>query len=119
MLNGNGIALQHGFWLLTLNSQLLTSLTPHLSLTQATRRGYHRLGAAPGWDAAFPSLRSVRDWKSPGIIPGSRAGPRGGRKMFSDNENPGAEVPAGKTATAATPAPETINLNGQTEETLP
>jgi small subunit ribosomal protein S1 len=39
--------------------------------------------------------------------------------MFSDNENPGAEGSAGKTATAATPAPETINLNGQTEETLP
>ena len=39
--------------------------------------------------------------------------------MFSDNENPGADGFAGKTATAATPAPETINLNGQTEETLP
>jgi small subunit ribosomal protein S1 len=39
--------------------------------------------------------------------------------MFSDNENPGAEVSAGQTATAATPAPETINPTGQTEETLP
>ncbi len=39
--------------------------------------------------------------------------------MFSDNENPDAEVSAGQTATAATPAPQTINPTGQTEETLP
>ena len=39
--------------------------------------------------------------------------------MFSDNENPGAEVSAGQTATAATSAPETINQTVQTEETLP
>jgi len=39
--------------------------------------------------------------------------------MFSDNENPGAEVSAGQTATAATSAPETINPTVQTEETLP
>src|ERR1700732_126963 len=57
--------------------------------------------------------------KSPGIFPGSRAGPRGGRKMFSDNENPGAEVLAGQAATAATPAPESLTAILQTEESLP
>ena len=39
--------------------------------------------------------------------------------MFSDNENPDAEVSAGQTATAATSAPETINQTVQTEETHP
>jgi small subunit ribosomal protein S1 len=38
--------------------------------------------------------------------------------MFSDNENPGAELSAGQTATAATPAPEqTSNMN--TEQAVP
>src|SRR6202051_4629481 len=44
--------------------------------------------------------------------------PRGGVKMFSDNENPGAEVSAGQSATAATPAPETITSTVQTEEKI-
>src|SRR6266576_408056 len=66
----------------------------------------------------LPCSRSVTG-KSPGIFPGSRAGPRGGRKMFSDNENPGAEVTAGQSATAVTPAGETITPTVQTEEALP
>jgi small subunit ribosomal protein S1 len=37
--------------------------------------------------------------------------------MFSDNENPGTEISAGQTATAATTAPEAINPTVQTEET--
>jgi len=39
--------------------------------------------------------------------------------MFSDNENPARKFPPDKTATAATPAPETINPTGQTEENAP
>ncbi len=39
--------------------------------------------------------------------------------MFSDNENPGMEISAGQTATAATPAPETITSTVQTEEKIP
>ncbi len=39
--------------------------------------------------------------------------------MFSDNENPGVETSAGQSASAATPAPETITPTVQTEETLP
>ncbi len=39
--------------------------------------------------------------------------------MFSDNENPGTEISAGQTATAATPAPETITSTVQTEEKIP
>jgi small subunit ribosomal protein S1 len=39
--------------------------------------------------------------------------------MFSDNENPGTEISAGQTATAATTAPEAINPTVQTEETAP
>src|SRR5260370_3407497 len=39
--------------------------------------------------------------------------------MFSDNEHPGAETTDGKSATAASPAPETIIPTVQTEETLP
>jgi small subunit ribosomal protein S1 len=39
--------------------------------------------------------------------------------MSSDNENPGAEVSAGQSATAATPAPEHTTPTTQTEETLP
>src|SRR5882762_1708759 len=57
--------------------------------------------------------------KSPGIFPGSRAGPRGGRKMFSDNENPGTEDSAGQSATAATPATEPLTPTVKPEESLP
>jgi len=39
--------------------------------------------------------------------------------MFSDNENPGAEVSAGQTATAATTAPEPITPTEQTESSIP
>src|SRR5579859_7938263 len=45
--------------------------------------------------------------------------PRGGRKMFSDNENPGTEISAGQSATAATTASETITPTVKTEETTP
>jgi small subunit ribosomal protein S1 len=39
--------------------------------------------------------------------------------MFSDNENPGTEISAGQSATAATQAPETITSTVQTEEKIP
>jgi small subunit ribosomal protein S1 len=39
--------------------------------------------------------------------------------MSSDNENPGAEISAGQSATAATQAPENTTPTVQTEETLP
>jgi small subunit ribosomal protein S1 len=39
--------------------------------------------------------------------------------MFSDNENPGVELSAGQTATAATPAPELITPTEQTESSIP
>jgi small subunit ribosomal protein S1 len=39
--------------------------------------------------------------------------------MYSDNENPGTEISAGQSATAATPAPEHTTPTVQTEETLP
>ena len=39
--------------------------------------------------------------------------------MFSDNENPGAELFAGQDATAVTPAPESIIPTAVTEEALP
>ena len=39
--------------------------------------------------------------------------------MFSDNENPGVEVSAGQTATAATPAPEPTTPTEQTEPSIP
>jgi small subunit ribosomal protein S1 len=39
--------------------------------------------------------------------------------MSSDNENPGTEISAGQSATAATPAPEHTTPTAQTEETLP
>ena len=39
--------------------------------------------------------------------------------MFSDNENPGAEISAGQSATAATPAPESTIPTAVTEEALP
>src|SRR5258708_21351141 len=45
--------------------------------------------------------------------------PRGGRKMFSNNETPGSEISAEQTATAATPAPEAMTSTVQTEEKIP
>jgi len=39
--------------------------------------------------------------------------------MYSDNENPGAEISAGQTAAAAIPAPEPNTPTAQTEETSP
>jgi small subunit ribosomal protein S1 len=39
--------------------------------------------------------------------------------MFSDNENPGVELSAGQTATAATTAPETITPTEKTESSIP
>src|ERR1700693_3279353 len=67
----------------------------------------------------LPCTRPVTGKILRSILPGSRVGPLGGRKMLSDNENPGAEISAGQSATAATSAPESTIPTAVTEETLP
>src|ERR1035437_1018914 len=67
----------------------------------------------------LPCTRPVTGKFPRSFLPGSRAGPLGGRKMFSDNENPGDEISAGQSATAATPAPESTTATGETRATIP
>ena len=59
--------------LLTVNFRVLTCVAAqHLSLTQATGQRYHRDGAVPGWDTAYPSLHLPRDWEVPRHISGEQ-----------------------------------------------